>query len=194
MLKSFLIHVYLRITSYKNIAYMRLKNIEINFVDTNIIKGRLFIKNRGMCTIEDNIKINSTYNVNPIGGMTFSSFVTEKGALLHIKGGTRISNSAIYCKEKIVIGHNVFIGGDTRIMDSDFHSLQIKERIKRIDMDVKTIPIFIEDGVFIGASVMILKGVVIGKNSVVGAGSVVTKNIPENEIWAGNPAKFIRAL
>ncbi|WP_449400358.1 acyltransferase [Chryseobacterium wanjuense] len=32
----------------------------------------------------------------------------------------------------------------------------------------------------------------IGENALVGAGSVVTKNVPENEIWVGNPAKFLK--
>lgn len=52
--------------------------------------------------------------------------------------------------------------------------------------------IYIEDGAFIGGNSIILKGVKIGKNSVVGAGSVVTRDIPDGEIWAGNPARKIR--
>ena len=52
--------------------------------------------------------------------------------------------------------------------------------------------IVIEDGAFIGAGTIITKPCTIGKNSIVGAGSVVTKDIPSDEIWAGNPAKFIR--
>lgn len=47
-------------------------------------------------------------------------------------------------------------------------------------------------GSFIGANTVICNSVNIGKNCIVGAGSVVTKDIPDNEIWAGNPARFIK--
>jgi acetyltransferase-like isoleucine patch superfamily enzyme len=57
-----------------------------------------------------------------------------------------------------------------------------------------TKPVVIRDGAFIGAHTIVLKGVTIGERSVVGAGSVVTKDIPDGEIWAGNPARFIRKL
>lgn len=46
-------------------------------------------------------------------------------------------------------------------------------------------------GVSIGAGSTILLGITIGKNAVIGAGSVVTKNIPDNELWLGNPARFV---
>ena len=52
-------------------------------------------------------------------------------------------------------------------------------------------PIAIRDNCFIGYRAIILPNVIIGPNSVVGAGSVITKNIPPNTIYAGNPAKFI---
>ncbi len=42
--------------------------------------------------------------------------------------------------------------------------------------------------------VYILGGIKIGKNSMIGAGSVVTKDVPKNQIWVGNPAKFIRSM
>jgi len=41
---------------------------------------------------------------------------------------------------------------------------------------------------------VILCGVTIGRNAMIGAGSVVTKDIPDNELWLGNPARFKRKL
>ena len=52
--------------------------------------------------------------------------------------------------------------------------------------------VVIEDDVFIGVNVVICNSVTIGKGSIIGAGSIVTKDIPEYQVWAGNPARFIR--
>ena len=45
-----------------------------------------------------------------------------------------------------------------------------------------------------GAHSIILKGVTIGARSIIGAGSVVTKDVPANEVWLGNPAKFYKKI
>ncbi len=50
----------------------------------------------------------------------------------------------------------------------------------------------IKKNAFIGTGTIITKPVTIGKRSIVGAGSVVTKNIPDDEVWAGNPARLIK--
>jgi acetyltransferase-like isoleucine patch superfamily enzyme len=52
----------------------------------------------------------------------------------------------------------------------------------------------IKDNVFIDAFSIILKGVTIDENSIIGVASIVNKNIPDNQILAGNPAKFIREI
>lgn len=52
--------------------------------------------------------------------------------------------------------------------------------------------VFIGDYTFIGTGTIISKDVRIGNHCIIGAGSVVTKDIPDNEIWAGNPARFIK--
>lgn len=79
------------------------------------------------------------------------------------------------------------------IYDNDFHSISYTERING-DKNIKAAPVIIQDSAFIGAHSIILKGVTIGARSVVGAGSVVAKSIPSDEVWAGNPARFIRKL
>jgi putative colanic acid biosynthesis acetyltransferase WcaF len=60
------------------------------------------------------------------------------------------------------------------------------------NMQLITKPITIKKNAFIGVRSMILPGMMIGENSIVGAQSVVTKNVYNNQIVAGNPAKFIR--
>lgn len=50
----------------------------------------------------------------------------------------------------------------------------------------------VKQGASIGANATILAGITIGEGALIGAGSVVTCDIPANEIWVGNPAKFLR--
>ena len=52
--------------------------------------------------------------------------------------------------------------------------------------------VHIKNGAFIGTGTIITKPVTIGEHSIVGAGSIVTHDIPDDEVWAGNPARFIR--
>jgi len=55
-------------------------------------------------------------------------------------------------------------------------------------------PITIGNNIWIGGNCVIIGGVKIGDNSIIGAGSVLTKDVPENTIFAGNPAKKIKAI
>jgi acetyltransferase-like isoleucine patch superfamily enzyme len=114
-------------------------------------------------------------------------------ASLVIKGTVAMSNTVIVTTEHIEIGDNVMIGGGVTIVDNDFHSLNYNYWFTPDDEKyMQSRPVTIGNNVFIGMHSIILKGVTIGDGAVVGAGSVVTKSIPANEIWAGNPAKFIK--
>lgn len=62
--------------------------------------------------------------------------------------------------------------------------------IKEDEVD-KVGPIILHENSFIGAETMIMPNCSVGKNSVVAARSLVSKNIPDNEVWGGVPAKFI---
>lgn len=145
--------------------------------------------------IGDNFRMNNVSIDNPIGIYGRCQFVVHPKAEIRIGKNVGISQSALVSHCSIVIGDNVDIVGGTLIFTSDFHSLDYKIRMSKDDQKCKVnSPVIIEDNVFIGARSIILKGVTIGRNSIVGAGSVVTKSIPSNQIWGGNPAKFIRNL
>jgi acetyltransferase-like isoleucine patch superfamily enzyme len=152
------------------------------------------VTRRGKLKIGKNLEIFSGNNFNVIGRQQKTIFWVE-GELL-IGDNVGMSATAIICNKQIVIGNNVTIGGNTVIYDTDFHSLDpVIRNNKNIDKNnaIKS-SVIIEDNVFIGAHTTILKGVTIGKNSIIGACSVVTKNIPPNEIWAGNPARFVKFM
>lgn len=144
--------------------------------------------------IGTNVRINSSRNSNAMGGdhKTILRTITTSGKI-EIGDNTGISNTAIVAQEFIKIGRNVKIGAGCKIYDNDFHSLEVNERINNTGK-IQCASIFIEDDVFIGAHSIILKGVTIGKGAVIGAGAVVTKSVAQNEIWAGNPARFIRKI
>jgi len=153
---------------------------------------KVYVTRRGNVILGKNCKINSGNNHNIIGRQQKNIFWVE--GTLQIGDNVGMSCSSIICKHNIIIGDNVTIGGNTVIYDTDFHSINPETRKnKTLDnkMAIKA-PVIIGNNVFIGAHTTILKGVTIGQNAVIGACSVVTKNIPENEIWAGNPAKFIK--
>ena len=52
----------------------------------------------------------------------------------------------------------------------------------------------VQDNVVIGANATIVAGVILNAGYIIGAGSVVTTDIPQNEAWAGNPARFLMTV
>lgn len=88
---------------------------------------------------------------------------------------------------KVTIGSNVFIGPGVHIYTA-VHPADPETR--KTQEFGKTVTI--GDDCWIGGGAIILPGVTIGNNCIVGAGSVVTKDIPDNSVYAGNPAKPIK--
>lgn len=146
--------------------------------------------------IGDGCHITGGRFTNRIARDLASSISAASGASISIGSGCGISSSCIWAHKDIRIGRNVNIGADCIIMDHDAHSLNHVQRhcYKDDQSGTASAPISIGDDAFVGARTIVLKGVSIGERSVVGAGSVVTCDIPSDEIWAGNPARFIRRL
>lgn len=97
---------------------------------------------------------------------------------LHSAGGLRI-------------GKAVGIGPGVIILTSQHEALE--RDIPVYFTPLKFAEVILEDGCDIGAGAIILPGVRIGEGAIVGAGSVVTRDIPAYEVWAGVPARRIRA-
>ena len=185
LLKSF-INIYYKIificqSFFFNIDYSNVK-----------VSGVVFFKGRGKISIGKKTILSSGRLSNPLGGETRLSIIVSKNASLTIGDHCGISNAVIFCTHSITIENNVLIGNGSKIYDNDFHPLNPLDRIQNKKPLAK--PIRIKKNAFIGAHCILLKGVTIGENAVVGAGSVITKDIPDNEIWAGNPARFIRKI
>jgi len=150
----------------------------------------------GVCTIGNGLDMNNLLSSNPIGRPQPCVFFVDKNAKLTIGNNVGMSQAALICHLAITIGDNVKIGGGVCIYDTDFHSIFPEIRkVPELDMKYRSkSAVIIKKNAFIGAHSTILKGVTIGENAVVGACSLITKDIPDNQIWAGNPARLIKIL
>ncbi len=156
-------------------------------------KGSVHVVNKGTISIGDFGVINGHNKYNPIGFGGCSNLVAEQGARITVGDYFGMSNSTLYARKSITVGHHVMVGAGVKIYDTDFHSLDAAYRGTAEDKaHTGNKAVTIGNHVFIGAGSIVLKGVTVGDNAIIGAGSVVTKDIPAGEIWAGNPARKIK--
>lgn len=168
-------------------------NVQFSTFKSNGIP-RINVGLGGTMQVGKNFRLNNREMSNPIGRFHRCSLIVGPKGQLIIGENVGMSATAIVCHERIEIGDNVNLGGGVVIYDTDFHSLNAEDRMnsQKDRENTKTKPVKIGNNAFIGAHTTILKGVTIGENAIVGACSVVTKDISANEIWAGNPVKFIK--
>lgn len=162
------------------------KNLLLNGIP--IIYG----KSGEKLSIGNNVTINSSFLSNLVGLYQRTIIVSRTSeAEIVIGNNVGISGATIYARKSIKIGDNTLIGGNTKIIDNDFHPVDPAVRLVTPHDSMGVRSIEIGENVFIGCNCLILKGTKIGENSVIGAGSVVSGEIPKNCIAAGNPAKVI---
>lgn len=124
----------------------------------------------------------------PMSGFLRTRFAALGGVKINDARHTSIGEGVIFDSmypESIMLGKHVHITMRCVILAHFLDTKQDGIHWKRGEVVFK-------DNCFIGANTVICNPVTIGANSVVGAGSVVTKDIPDNEIWGGNPAHFIK--
>lgn len=102
-----------------------------------------------------------------------------------IIGNNVTLKSGVQVWDGVQIEDNVFVGPNVTFTNDLF------PRSKHYVECVKTI---LKKGCSIGANSTLIAGITIGENAMIGAGSVVTKDIPANEVWFGNPARFVRKI
>lgn len=118
------------------------------------------------------------------------SDVTLDGPYIKIGKNTLIHAKAYICS-KTTIGNQVFVGPQAGTVNEKTAQSRIGlpsvENYRDIEKGAT-----IEDGASIGEGAHIMMGVTIGKKAVLGTSALATKDIPDNEVWIGIPAKFLK--
>lgn len=163
-----------------------------------VIEGRVYVMRASGAEIRigDNVHITGGMFINKLSRSASAGICAASGAHIEIGDNVGMSSPAIWAMNSITVCDNASVGADCIIMDHDAHSIDFAQRRSPLSdkPNIKSSPVRIGRDVWLGTRVIVLKGVTIGDRSIVGAGSVVTEDIPEGEIWAGNPAKFIRKV
>ncbi|MGG7058149.1 acyltransferase [Clostridium tertium] len=175
--------------------FMKLNKVKFG-KNLNLFGVPVIFKKKGSeLNIGENCTIKSNFLSNLIGLNHKTIIVTRtEEAKINIGNNVGISGTTIYARKGITIGDNTLIGGNVKILDNDFHPLEVESRNKDDKEMIKSKEVTIGKDCFIGCNALILKGSKIGEGSVVGAGSVVAGEFPSKCVIAGNPARLIKNL
>ena len=180
-----------------------MKTTKVKYGENLLLKGMPVIFNKSGATliIGDNVTVKSSFLSNLVGLYSRTIIVTRApGAEIIIGNNVGISGATIYARSRIEIGENTCIGGNVKILDNDFHPIEVEARNRLLndpnggDSDlVPAKPIKIGRNCFIGCNSIVLKGTILGDGCVVGAGAVVAGKFEDNCVIAG-PARIIKRL
>lgn len=144
-----------------------------------------------MATIAKLKKTLYRYYMKNIYSKLFPTKYLDKIGLNYKKGSLHLYGHVDFSTEPwiITIGENVYITDGCKFITHDGGTLIFRQYVPDLEI---TKPITVGDNVYIGNNVIILPGVNIGSNVVIGAGAVVTRDIPDNSLAVGVPARVIK--
>lgn len=124
---------------------------------------------------------------------------TKIGAFVEIQKNAKVGrnckiSSHTFICEGVIIEDNVFVGHGVTFINDSYPRATAADGRLQTEQDWTVEPTLVKRGASIGSGATILSNIVIGENAIVGAGSVVTRNVPENTIVVGNPAKHLRFI
>lgn len=132
--------------------------------------------------------VNELFNGNiGEGSRVMAPITVVRGKNVKIGRNVVVMNNALFMSAGgITIDDDVMVAANVQLISNnhDLYEHQI----------ITCKPVHLKQNCWIGAGATILPGVTIGKNSVVGAASVVTKDVPDNTVVAGNPARIIKTI
>ncbi len=152
----------------------------------NVIRGVKFGENVELfnfvnlygCTIGDNTRIGTFVEI-------------QKNAI--IGRNCKISSHTFIC-EGVTIEDDVFVGHGVVFINDKYPRATATAGQLQTEADWQVVPTRIKQGASIGSGSTILCGVTVGVRSIIGAGSVVTKDVPDDTVVAGVPARVIRTV
>jgi acetyltransferase-like isoleucine patch superfamily enzyme len=142
------------------------------------VEGKLIISGPGKVVFGDNVTI----------GMSVTPLTLAENAVITIGNNVYLNGTRFTCGNNITIKDNCIIA-QCRIMDIDQHGVHPNYRHV-----IMTAPVTIQENVWVTVDCIILKGVEIGAGSTITPNSVISSNVPENCIFGGNPAAYVKKV
>ena len=154
-----------------------------------------------LCLISDNVKLGRNVRIRGfvnLYGCTIGDDV-RIGTFVEIQKGAVIGNnckiqSHTFICEGVTLEDEVFVGHGVTFTNDRFPRATNDEGLPKNDNEWSCETTLVKRGASIGSGVTLLCGITVGERSIIGAGSVVTRDVPADTIFAGNPGRVLRKI